>query len=182
MSSYVLSTTRWIAGALCALTLASCGDSVRFFTLRVIGSEPVAEGGGITLDAVDEIRISIDPPENIDFDMRPEVVYEDGQVRSRVSVVGEFIIELSREYVQANATRNEVGFSLNVPMTMESAMVGDLPDPGLFVEVIQRNADGTETLGSFRRSLSWPLENDAVETVTVRCAPGLEAKCLNERP
>ena len=179
--SFSTHSLKWVLPML-GLLLAGCGSTESFFTLRMIGSEPVGGLSPITLDAVDEIRVSIDPPENIEFMARPQQVFEDSTVTSFVSSAGEFVVSLSREYIQTHATRNETGFTIDLSMSMEAEMVGDLADPGLFVEFIQRNADGTETLGAFRRAVSWPLVDDEIETVTLACAPGLEAKCLNMRP
>ena len=162
--------------------LAGCGSDVSYFTLRLIGSETVGGRQAISLDAVDEIRISIDPPMNIQFEMRTQMRFEDETVSSHVSTVGEFVVTLSREYIQRHATQNDVGFSVDIALTMKGLMTGTPSDPGLFVEFIQRNDDGTESIGTFRRALPWPLTDDTVETVTVACLPGFDAKCLNERP
>ena len=176
--------TRLLSVIFLTMTLlsgAGCAAEEGFFILKLIGPEPSAGLDGVTLDAVDQIRITLDPQENVDFSSRTEMDYDEGDVTTRVTTAGEFIITLQRGYLQRNSVRGTVGFVLDVPLVMETAMLGEARDPALFIEFLQTTAGGTVPIASFRRALPWPLDPERIETVTVRCIAGMQTQCLDER-
>lgn len=169
----------WIMSALVAL---SCGSSnPDAFVLELVSTSTASGGRGVALPAVDEIRLRLDPMANVRFDARSEMVYEDGELLTRVSAEGEFIVTLLRPYLDSYASVVGDGFSISVPLAMESPMNGNSQAPVLVIEYLQRNSDGTETIAERREIIEWPI-NGGGTSLTVTCTGGFEPKCANERP
>lgn len=160
----------------------SCGDVASPFTLQVIGSSGAGDRGAVQGSAVDQVVIILDPAMNVRFPPQAEESYEDGDVLTRVSAAGEFVVTLQKAYLERNVIpRDGGGFEIDVPLSMEAEMMGEVPDPSLIVQLIQRDAGGTaEIIGSFTRGLTWPLIDGETQSVTVGCLDGLEAQCARE--
>lgn len=167
---------------LSALVAMSCGSSnPDAFILELVSASTESGGRAVALAAVDEIRIRLDPMANVRFDPRSEMVYEDGDLLTRVSAEGEFIVTLSRSYLDSYAAVVGDGFSVSLPLAMESSMNGTSPAPVLVIEFIQRNTDGTETIAERRDIIDWPI-NSGSASLVLSCTNGFEPKCANERP
>lgn len=165
-----------------ALLAMSCGSSdPDAFILELVSMSTPSGGRAVSLSAVDEIRVRLDPMTNVRFDPRSEMVYEDGDLLTRVSAEGEFIVTLLRPYLERYASVAEDGFIIALPLTMESSMSGTSVAPTLVIEFIQRNSDGTETIALRRDTIPWPLSRGSV-SLTITCTDGFEPKCDNERP
>ena len=166
----------------CALLATSCGSSnPDSFVLELVSASTESGRRAVALGAVDEIRVRLDPQANVRFDARSEMVYEDGELLTRVSAEGEFIVTLLRPYLDSYAAVTDDGFILSLPLAMESSMSGTSPAPLLVIEFIQRNSDGTETIAIRRDTIPWPLTSGS-SSLVISCTDGFEPKCANERP
>lgn len=165
-----------------ALFSLSCGDSTSAFTLQIIGSSGGGDRIAVQGSAVDQIILILDPALNVRFPPRPEESYEDGDVLTRVAAAGEFVITLQQAYLERNVIpRPGGGFEIDVPLHLEAEMMGEVPDPSLMVQFIQRDATGTaEIIATFTRGLAWPLVDGEMESVTVSCLDGFETQCARE--
>ncbi|MFK8000302.1 MAG: hypothetical protein AB8H86_11940 [Polyangiales bacterium] len=165
-----------------ALVALSCGSSnPDAFVLELVSASTDSGRQAVALAAVDEIRVRLDPMANVRFEARSEMVYEEGDLLTRVSAEGEFIITLLRPYLDSYASVVGDGFSVSLPLAMESPMSGTSQPPVLVVEFLQRNRDGTETIAERREIIEWPIESGSTSLV-LTCSDGFEPKCANERP
>lgn len=161
------------------LLVAACGGGDDSFTLRIIGSDGAGDRLAISGTAIDQVQLILDPALNARFDPRAEESFEGGDVLTRVSAPGEFVITLQSAYLERNLIpRAGGGFDLDVPLRMESEMMGSVPNPSLQILLIQRDAVGMpDTIGTFTRGLVWPLPAGETEVVTIGCIEGREALC-----
>ncbi|MFT5355408.1 MAG: hypothetical protein ACI9KE_002627 [Polyangiales bacterium] len=165
-----------------ALLAVSCGSSdPDAFILELVSASTDSGRSAVALSAVDEIRVRLDPVANVRFDARSEMLQEGGDLLTRVSAEGEFIVTLLRPYLDSYATVVGDGFSISLPLAMESSMSGTSPAPILVIEFIQRNSDGTETIAVRRDTIPWPITSGSASLV-LSCTDGFEPKCANERP
>lgn len=172
----------FVVSVLSVLLAAGCGSAdPDAFMLELISMSTASGGRAVSLDAVDEIRVRLDPVANVRFDPRSEMVYENGELLTRVSAEGEFIVTLLRPYLERYASVAGDGFTVSLPLAMESSMVGTSPAPTLVIEFLQRNSDGTETIALRRDTIPWPLTAGSASLV-LTCTDGFEPKCANERP
>ncbi len=129
----------------------------------------------VAASAIEEVEVIIVPdPADGDFvRMDPMMLDDDGLVEARVTAAGEWVLKLSRAYLDANADTTN-GFRIDVPLFTNQSHEDQVRDPTLRVNFVQ----GTERIGqSSPRFVPWPLVGGEVTTVVISCDPSFEAEC-----
>lgn len=178
---------RWLTLGLVGLCLAalSCSDGgAEPFILRLIaddGSVPSGPGNGIILAAVDRVQVVIAPDRSSgnQFDALAPRLFDGGDVETRVSAAGEWVITLERPYIEAHAFDHGTTFGLEIPLAPENTTDDPaIRDPTMRV-TFQRQG---EVIASTERGLNWPLlPGDALDVV-VFCPEATRFQCLNSAP
>lgn len=154
-----------------AFVLAACGgdDGPPPFVVQINSRDVVQT-------AVNRIELVLDPEE---LDRRFEMVPDrsiGGEVFTRVSAAGEYVITLEQGYITRNGQPGEMfPFLVRVPL-QGSPVDNGVADPTLRVTFIR----GEERIGIGERFLAWPLAPGGEAVVTVQCIrPTFARQCTN---
>lgn len=166
-----------------ALLAGSCGGDdgpAAVFTLQINSRD-------VVLNAVDRVDIVVEPrPLDRRFEMVPEMSHMGGEITTRVSARGEYIIQISRDWVHAHAEMpNPMQvFILRVPLEADPEPDRSvIDDPVVRVELI-RNRGTEERIARGSARLVWPLPDGGRSIVTVQCIrdgpTDFSRQCRNE--
>lgn len=165
-----------LAGAF-ALLLGGCAeDASTPFVLQI-------DSVDVSTQAIDRIFVVLEAGDlNRQFREVPDDSAFAGAVRTRVSGGGEFVIELTRAYVEGRAEPAEVPseglFTLDVPLETEAKEDSTIGDPNVTVTFLQ----GADSIAIGQGTLSWPLADDETTTITVRCFDDIQDRCAGDAP
>lgn len=156
--------------------LASCGgdDGPAPYTLQINSQD-------VVLNAVTRVEIVLQPRGDLDrtFRMVPDQDHAGGEISTRVSAAGEYVIVIERTWVEDHAAMpsSMQAFVLDVPLQASTA--ADDPsilDPMLTVTFIR----GDERIAEGARLVTWPLPPGGEDIVTVTCIrPEFSRQCTN---
>jgi len=176
--------TLWLLLALALPALGCGGDGPEPFILRLIaddGSTPSGPGNGIILAAVDKIQVSITPDRTMgnSFDPLMPRLFDGGDVETRVSAAGEWVITLNRAYIEDHSFIQGTTFAVDLPLIPQDTTDDpSVKDPTLQVR-FQRQG---EFIAFTERRLAWPIVPGEVLPVTVFCEDATRFQCLNSAP
>lgn len=158
-----------LAFALGALTLgpACAADAPAPYTLFI-------ESVDVDLSAIDEVEIILEPSEGgRRFKSIDDTRYEDDTVRVRVTARGQYVMVLSRAWLDIHAVPSEVAFELE--LLLQSGGGGlTSAEPQVTVTFLK---DADRIAVSTPRFLPWPLTEAGSLTVSVRCSATDVARC-----
>jgi hypothetical protein len=168
-----------------ALMLAGCSaETPEPFLLHVIASDGQAMGEErVVLEAVDAVELVFEPTGNQQFASAEENIFAEGQVRSRITAAGNYLMVLDRSWIVDHAIPNGATFQVDVPLFTD----GDKPDPevdgpALRVNFLQtRNDPPRIAQGRLGGRLPWPLPEAGEASVTVSCREETLDACRNQQ-
>lgn len=175
--------------ALSCVLLAACGEEAPPPLIMRIDSANVVQ------TAVHQVEIVIRPVAAAQmFEMVPDRSFYGGQVMTRVTMAGEYVITLDEAYVTAHAVRpmdTSVQFRIDLPIRAENHVADPtISDPGLEVFFRRRGACPTEQdlcrIARAERFFPYPLVDmpgGPEVTAPVMCiSPDHDRECTNNDP
>jgi len=173
--------------SLCSLFLLGLGcggGGPEPFVLRLIADDGSAAGGpgnGIIQNAVDRIQVVLeaDPSSGNSFAPLAPRVFDGGDVETRVSAAGEWVITLERAYIDDHAFVSGTTFAVDIPLQPEDTTDDpSVRDPTLRV-AFQRQG---EVIAGTERFLSWPPAPGERLNVVIFCPEATRFQCQNSPP
>jgi len=169
---------------LCLPALSCSSGGAEPFILRLIaddGSVPSGPRNAIILNAVGRVQVVIAPDRSSGnhFDALAPRLFDGGDVETRVSAAGEWVITLERPYVEAHAFDHGTTFALEIPLAIQNTTDDPAIHNPLMRVTFQRMG---EIIASTERNVNWPLlPGDALDVV-VFCPDATRFQCLNTPP
>lgn len=177
-------TSRTFLLGLCLSASACGGSGPEPFVLRLIaddGSAPGGPGNAIIQRAVDRVQIVVapDPSTGNAFDPAEPRVFDGGDVETRVSAAGEWVITLERAYLDDHAFPHGTTFAVDVPLSVQDTTDDpSVRDPTLRVSFQRRG----EVIASTERRLVWPPTPGTQVDAVVFCSDATRFQCQNNDP
>ena len=164
---------RSIVAALALSLAASCGgdDGPPAFVLQI-------NSMGVVPTAVSRIELVIDPVDlDRNFQMVPDGTHAGGEIFTRVSGGGEYVINIEQGYIDRNHVRPPSGpvFTLDVPLQGPSQDDSSIRDPVVRATFIR----GTERIALGERFVPWPLPPGGEAVLSVTCLSEFGRQCSN---
>lgn len=167
--------SRFIAATLFLVAAGACGgeDAPPSFVVQV-------NSMGVVPTAVNRVVLVL-APADLDrrFQMVPDGTHAGGEIFTRVSAAGEYVITIEQGYFDDHFTRPMtpgVVFTLDVPLQGAQQDDPSIRDPILTATFVR----GSETIARGERFLEWPLPQGERAIVTVGCIlPDFRLQCTN---
>ena len=161
-------------------SLAACGEDrvTPPFTVRV-------KFVSVVLPAVEQLRFQIQPQGTGErFTPRGRIAHEGGGITSWVSDDGQFIAEVTGDYVRDHAVVDPDDhfayiFDFDMYASDQSASQEMIVDPVLRAFVVRRDVQIAENQPRF---VEWPLVPGDTLRVEVGCISGYTRQCTNNDP